>query len=111
MANSGDEDDYQHECWTAIEECRSLTPPYHPTAWIAMVQRWGAAEAARRVVSRGDIHEGFQRLIDAGRPDLTVEWSMLSPRWRGLFDAGHRDAAQWRLRQAGVDVSEAGART
>ena len=92
----------EHERWAAIEECESLNPPYHPTAWIAMVRRWGAAEAARRLLISGDIQYGFQRLVDAGRADLTVERSALYPRWRRIFHDGHREAARWRLRQAGV---------
>ncbi len=95
---------YERECWEAIEECRNLNPPYYPTAWIGMVRRWGAAEAARRLLISGDIQDGFQRLIDAGRADITVEMSALYPRWRQVFRDSHREAARWRLRQAGVDV-------
>lgn len=72
-----------------------------------MVHRWSAAEAARRLLVSPDIQYGFQRLIDADRADLTVEWSALSPRWQRIFHDGHRDAARWRLRQAGVEVDDA----
>jgi hypothetical protein len=98
-----DEADYERECWAAIEECKTLVPPYHPTAWIAMVHRWGAAEAARRLLVSGDIQDGFQRLIDAHRVDLTVERSALYPRWHRIFRDSHREAARWRLRQAGAE--------
>jgi hypothetical protein len=101
-----DEAAYEQECWAAIEECRYLDPPYYPTAWIGMVRRWGAAEAARRLLISGDIQPGFQRLVDAGRADLTVERSALYPRWNQIFQDGHREAARWRLRQAGVDLDD-----
>jgi hypothetical protein len=100
-----DEAAYERECWAAIEECKNLVPPYHPTAWISMIQRWGAAEAARRLLVSGDIQDGFQRLIDAGRVDLTVERSALYPRWHPIFRDSHREAARWRLRQAGIEIA------
>ena len=99
-----DEFAYERESWAAIEECKNLDPPYYATTWIEMAQRWGAAEAARRLLTSGDIQYGFQRLIDAGRADLTVEWSALRPRWNQIFHDGHRDAARWRLGQAGVEL-------
>lgn len=100
----GDEAAYERECWAAIEECKTLDPPYYAPVWIGMVRRWGAAEAARHLLTSGDIQYGFQRLIDAGRADLTVEWSALYPRWNQIFHDGHRAAARWRLGQAGVEL-------
>jgi hypothetical protein len=72
-----------------------------------MVHRWGAAEAARRLLVSGDIQDGFRRLIAAGRHDLTVEWSALRPRWSAIFGAPHQEAARWRLRQAGINPDDA----
>ena len=90
-------------CDTAIEACRHLSPPYRPTAWIAMIVKLGAAEAARRLVVSGDIQTGFGRLVEAERPELTIEWELLNERWDPLFSDQHREAARWRLRQAGVE--------
>ncbi len=85
----------------AIAECRSLG--YHPTAWASMLNEVGAAEAARRLLVSGDIQSGFSRLLQLDRPELTIEWAALDPRWGDLFSEQHREAAQWRLRQAGVE--------
>jgi 5-methylcytosine-specific restriction enzyme A len=71
-----------------------------------MVRRSGAVEAAKHLLVSGDIQYGFRRLIEEGRPDLTVEWSVLLPRWRQLFSDQYRDAARWRLHQAGVKPPE-----
>ena len=101
----GGEADYEEECWVAVAECRNLHPLVPTAPWIGMMQRWGAAEAARRLLVSGEIQPGFYRLIAAGRPDLTVEWSALQPRWNGIFHDGHRDAARWRLRQVGVELN------
>jgi hypothetical protein len=52
---------------------QAANPPYNPTDWIGMMRHWGAAEAARRLLVNGDILYGFRRLVQSGRPDLTVE--------------------------------------
>lgn len=97
------ESSFQRACDHAVEVCRSLRPPYVPTAWISMCQRYGAAEAARRLVVSGDIQTGFDRLVQAGQPQLTIEWALLDEAWVQLFSEQHRAAARWRLRQAGVE--------
>jgi hypothetical protein len=94
---------FQHACDAAVETCRTLTPPYVPTAWINMSRRLGAAEAARRLVVSGDVQTGFDRLVQAGQPQLTIEWALLGETWDPLFSEQHRQAARWRLRQAGVE--------
>ena len=94
------EDDFEKECWAAVEECRAFDPPYIPTIWIEMMKSHGAAPAARRLLESGDIQSGFERLVREGRQDLTVEMAVLHPRWDGLFGKSHREAAWWRLSQA-----------
>jgi predicted RNA polymerase sigma factor len=96
------EAEFQHACDAAVDACRRLSPPYNPTAWVGMSGRHGAAEAARRLVVSGDIQTGFERLVQAGRPELTIEWAILDSRWKPIFKEQHREAARWRLRQAGI---------
>jgi hypothetical protein len=96
------EAEFQLACNAAIEACRQPSPPYIPTAWIGMIANSRAAEAARRLVVSGDIQTGFGRLVQAGRPELTIEWEILNPRWDPLFSDQHRGAARWRLRQAAI---------
>lgn len=69
------EDEFDSACAAAVEECKRLTPPYYPHAWLGMVTKLRAAEAARRLVVSGDIQTGFERLVQAGRPELTIEWA------------------------------------
>lgn len=97
------EAEFEAACDAAIDTCRHLSPPYLPTVWIGMVNSLGAAEAARRLVVSGDIQTGFGRLVQAGRPQLTIEWEILNERWDPLFSDQHREAARWRLRQAGIE--------
>src|SRR5262245_52491039 len=93
---------FQMDCETAVDACRRLSPPYHPTVWIGMTAKHGAVEAARRLVVSGDIQYGLERLVMAGRPELTIEWAIINERGDPLFSDQHREAARWRLRQAGV---------
>jgi hypothetical protein len=73
------EAEFKVACDAAIDACRRLSPPYRPTVWIGMIANLGAAEAARRLVVSGDIQTGFGRLVQAGRPELTIEWEILRP--------------------------------
>jgi len=96
------EDDFENACLEAIKECRHMNPRYVPTAWIQMIERHGAVEAARRLVVSSDIQSGFTELVERGRSDLTIEYAVLNPRWTTLFSDDLREAARWRLTQAGV---------
>ncbi|HET8660795.1 MAG TPA: hypothetical protein VFM55_17565 [Micromonosporaceae bacterium] len=96
------EAELQLACEATVDVCRTLSPPYYPAVWIGMVAKLGAAEAARRLVISGEIQTGFERLVQAGRPELTIEWAILDMRWNPLFSEQHREAARWRLHQAGV---------
>ncbi|MFF5217857.1 hypothetical protein [Micromonospora sp. NPDC000442] len=96
------EEEFEAACEEAIDACRKLVPPYHPTAWQVMIKEHGAAEAARRLVVSGDIQSGFERLVRLGRPDLTVEWAVTDPYWLPLFGPQYREAAQWRLDRARI---------
>ena len=93
---------YEIATLKAVAVCKSLG--YDPTAWITMTHRYGAAEAARRLLVSGDIQSGFQRLVDIGHPELTIEWSALESRWEPLFQEDVKAAARWRLAQAGIEL-------
>ncbi len=97
------EDGFKDACVEAIDECAAFG--YDPTAWKAMINRHGAAEAARRLVVSGSFQDGFKRLLREGRLDLTVEFAILNPKWGRLFDSSHREAAWWRLERAMRDQS------
>ena len=92
------EDEFQVACEEAVRECHGLG--YAPTAWVAMMERHGAGEAAKRLLVSGDIQPGLLRLLKLGRVDLTVEHAVLLDRWHELFDDQDRELASWRLTQA-----------
>ena len=94
------EREFDAACDAAVAEARTLG--YDPTVWMSMRTEMGAAEAARRLLASGDIKSGFLRLVELRRPRLSIEWAVLEPRWAPLFSEQHKQAARWRLGQAGV---------
>ena len=95
------EERFEKACQEAIDECREMDPPYIPTVWTQMIRRHGAVEAARRLVVSADIQSGFTELVERNRADLTIESAVVNPRWNLLFGPDVREAARWRLAQAG----------
>ena len=93
------EDEFEKASLETVDECRKLG--YNPTRWVDMIRRYGAVEAARRLVVCADIQSGFTELVERNRADLTIESAVLSPRWSLLFGPDVREAARWRLAQAG----------
>lgn len=78
---------------------RSVARGYHPTTFMEMRAKWGTREAIKRLVVSGDIQSGFRRLHDLGLPDWSIEAAAL--KFPMHFDKGIREAAQFRLEQAG----------
>jgi hypothetical protein len=99
----GSADEFAKACEHGIERCRQLPSEYNPTAWITMMNRYGAVQAAKRLLINGEMQSGFERLVREGHPELTVEWMVCDRHWNRLFDDRDRSAARWRLEQAGID--------
>jgi len=58
--------------------------------------------AAKLLLEKDELQEGFLKLISMRRPNLTVEWAVLDPHWSHIFHQKHLDAARRRLDQAAV---------
>ncbi|MEX2081503.1 MAG: hypothetical protein WEC33_07780 [Dehalococcoidia bacterium] len=73
---------------------------YFATAFLTMVhERRGLATAQHCLAAQTD---GFTRLWEMGRLDLSVEFVVLQPRWRPLFTPAELDQARNRLTDAGA---------
>lgn len=73
---------------------------YFATAFLGMLgDRGGLAAAQHCLASQTD---GFTRLWEMGRLDLSVEFVVLQPRWRPLFTPAELDQARNRLNDAGA---------
>src|SRR5262245_55889536 len=92
--------EFEAACWQAIAEAQSRG--YNPTYWISMINRHGAVAAAKLLLEKDELQDGFLKLISMRRPNLTVEWAVLDAHWSHLFHQKHLDAARRRLDQAGV---------
>jgi hypothetical protein len=70
---------------------------YDPSRWVQMVRRYGAVDAAKRLLaSGGDTSAGLATLTMAGRLDQSVEWFVLV--YADLFEPEERQIAHRRLR-------------
>lgn len=72
---------------------------YTPSAYRMMLDRDGAIVTARKLVFAQNPSEGFTKLWELKRLDLTVEALILQEPWRHLFDSEMLKAARKRLDQ------------
>ena len=69
----------------AIAETRSECH-YRPTAFIQMVNSYGAFESVKRLLtSRQNIPSGLEKLWELGRLDLCFERIIFEPEWHDMF--------------------------
>jgi hypothetical protein len=69
-----------------------------------MVAEHGAVEASRRLIEARNPSDGFTRLWEAQRLDMTVEAHAILPWYAELFSDEVRHAARERLLAYGFDV-------
>ncbi|MCY3793468.1 MAG: hypothetical protein OXG51_03710 [Gammaproteobacteria bacterium] len=90
------EDELEQALWSSCRESRTLG--YKPTAFESMLNEHGAVEAAHRLLARFEYQDGFRRLWDIGRLDLSLECHVLKPKYRELFSTEELEEARKRLR-------------
>ena len=95
------EADFEGALWTFCRESRTLG--YKPIAFEVMLDREGAEETAHRLLATFEYQDGFRRLWELGRLDLSLECHVLRPRYRALFANDELDEARKRLRQLDYD--------
>jgi len=86
---------------------------YRATAFLGMLNKRGGLQTARQLINSTKVSEGYTRLWELGRLDLTVEATVVDdPRWHPLFRPDELDRARKRLRdyRYGVDVNPARAK-
>jgi hypothetical protein len=70
---------------------------YRATYFLRMVQELGGVEAVRQLINQDGVSEGFTRLWEMGRLDLSAEAFVLKPEYRELFTDKERRRARQRL--------------
>lgn len=83
----------------AMEAQRSLG--YRPAQFLQMLGTMGGYRAAIALLSQPRPSEGFAKLWQGGRLDLSVEALVVESEWRSRFDGTLLDIAQRRLSDAG----------
>lgn len=78
---------------------------YKPTAFLQMVEDHTGLGAAQRLLDRpvADISDGFTRLFQDRRLDLSVEATALDTRWASLFTEKQLETARRRLKGTGYE--------
>ena len=76
----------------------------NPTLMIQMIAELGPLDASRRLLDKGEVSEGFTRLWELRRLDLTVEAIALRPELSPLFTAEQLATARERLAKLGFHV-------
>ena len=95
------ETEFEEALWASCRESRTLG--YTPTAFEAMLGNHGAVETAHRLLATFEYQDGFRRLWELCRLDLSLECHVLKPRYRVLFEPNELDEARTRLRQLNYD--------
>jgi hypothetical protein len=74
---------------------------YTPTYFLRMTSEIGPLATAKQLINSDTPSEGFARLYELDRLDLSVEALALRPEWRDLFTPDERKRAHVRLSEYG----------
>lgn len=74
---------------------------YRPTQFKQMLSAQGGSATVRQLLAKGKPSDGFTRLWELGRLDLTVEALVVETKWRLLFDSILVQQAERLLKQSG----------
>ena len=77
---------------------------YKPTAFLDMISRHGAIDAAKRLVNSTEPSDGYRKLWEMGALQYSVENQILDERWKTLFSDEERTKAKKRLNDYGFQV-------
>jgi hypothetical protein len=77
---------------------------YNPAYWSRMVAEQGGVGAARTLLQGPPSSDGFIRLWKEHRLDLSVEFSVLLPKYHSIFSDVERAEARRRLEAHRFDV-------
>ena len=92
--------DFKMALLNAVDICIRLYR-YRPTYFLRMLDNYGAVGTATQLATAIKFHEGFTKLWELGRLDLTVEAIMLRRPYRQLFPKEVLDKASDRLKALG----------
>ena len=94
--------EFERYMWDCIRRCKEFG--YNAGYWKRMVADHGAVDASHRLLAGTRASDGFTRLWEEGRLDLSVEFSVLLLNYHDLFTDDERAEARRRLEQYEFDV-------
>jgi len=70
---------------------------YRPTRFLSMVNKYTGVQTAIKLATNPEGAEGFLKLMEHKRPDLTAEFLVLKEKYRSLFSEEVIEKCQERL--------------
>ena len=95
---------FHREMLRIYEEAKEFD--YHPTYFLGMVVDQGGLQAAKQLLGGNSLSDGFVRLWEEQRLDLSVEALALQEPWSALFCQEDLAEARRRLDGMGYGVSD-----
>lgn len=92
-----------HRTMVALHERTKRETGYNATYFARMVGEVGGVEAARKLLATDAPSDGFTKLWELKRLDLSVEAHVVLDEYATLFSSGERRRARRRLLQYGYD--------
>lgn len=89
-------DDMMHIYVTAKKELG-----YNATRFLQMISKYGGLSTAHKLIATEGGTEGFTKLWEYGRLDLSVEAHVLKPEYEVLFSEEERNMCRERLKSYG----------
>lgn len=93
-----------HEAMIQVYKNAKLYCQYNATYFLQMVNERGGLATAQYLIVTDTPSEGFTKLWECQRLDLTVEAVALNPIYRSLFSEVELEMAKERLQQYGYEM-------
>ena len=88
-------DEFNSELEMIVNRC--IKEVYRPTFFINMARETDYYRAAKKVVSSSRIPDGFIKLLEADRLDLSVENLVIQSKYKNIFTQKEIDTCKRRL--------------
>ena len=95
-------DEFQRDIWKSYYDTRNETG-YNPEYFRQMLEELGGLETAKRLLSSEKLADGFTKLWELRRLDLTVEALVIQDRYKELFTEQELETAKTRLEALGYN--------
>lgn len=99
MTASVAEKQLEGELWRCVEECKALG--YNPAYFVQMLDDRGGLATVKKLINDNTPSDGFTRLWELQRLDLTVEAVALRSPYSALVTQAERMKARRRLEEYG----------